>query len=295
MNYLLLGGAGFIGTHLAKRLLEEGNQVTIIDSLATSTSPDYGVNFIKGDISTMDLDIQLMEADLVYYLAGSVGVEYIDKNPSSTLFNNIDLMTKLIPAFERAQTKVIFSSTSEVYGEGPTFKESDHLSIGSPDKLRWGYACAKLMTEFMIKASTFPSVIVRFFNVVGPGQSGEYGMVLPRFMKAAKAGSNLIIYGDGKQVRSFCHIKDAVDALILLQDVEGIYNVGNDTPSTMNELATAVLRETATTSNMKYRPYEKDFSKEHGDIYYRVPNITKLKKLGYEPKFELKDIIRDML
>ncbi|MBT4795491.1 MAG: NAD(P)-dependent oxidoreductase, partial [Candidatus Marinimicrobia bacterium] len=97
MNYLLLGGAGFIGTHLAKRLLEEGNQVTIIDSLATSTSPDYGVNFIKGDISTMDLDIQLMEADLVYYLAGSVGVEYIDKNPSSTLFNNIDLMTKLIP------------------------------------------------------------------------------------------------------------------------------------------------------------------------------------------------------
>lgn len=294
MNYLLLGGAGFIGTHLAKRLLEEGNQVTIIDSLATSVSPDYGVNFIKDDVSQMDLIPFLREADVVYYLAGSVGVEYIDKNPSSTLFNNINLMTKLIPQFEEAQTKVIFSSTSEVYGEGP-FNEDNALSIGSPNKLRWGYACAKLMTEFMIKASSFPSVIVRFFNVVGPGQSADYGMVLPRFVKAAKAGSNLIIYGDGKQVRSFCHIKDAIDALMLLQDAEGIYNVGNDTPSSMNELAKAVLGEIATTSNMKYRPYERDFSKEHGDIYYRVPDITKLKELGYEPKYDLKDIIRDML
>ncbi len=295
MNILILGGAGFIGTHLAKRLKSEGHEVTIIDSLSTSVIPDYGVNFIKGDVSTMDLDIYLIEADLVYYLAGSVGVEYIDKNPSTTLFNNIDLMTKLIPAFERAQTKVIFSSTSEVYGEGPTFKESDHLSIGSPDKLRWGYACAKLMTEFMIKASTFPSVIVRFFNVVGPGQSSAYGMVLPRFVEAAKAGRNLIIYGDGKQVRSFCHITDAIDALILLQDAEGTYNVGNGTPTSMNELAKAVLGALSTTSNMVYRPYERDFSKEHGDIYYRVPDIAKLKTLGYEPKFELNDIIEDML
>lgn len=295
MNILLLGGAGFIGTHLAKRLKSEGHIVTIIDSLSTSIAPDYGVNFIKGDISEMDLDIQLMEADLVYYLAGSVGVEYIDKNPSSTLFNNINLMNKLIPAFERAQTKVIFSSTSEVYGEGPTFKESDALSIGSPDKLRWGYACAKLMTEFMIKASTFPSVIVRFFNVVGPGQSGDYGMVLPRFMTAAKSGKNLIVYGDGEQIRSFCHIKDAVNALLLLQDKEGIYNIGNDQPATISDLAKTVIKLTNTTSVIQYTPYEIDFSKEHDDIYYRVPDITKLKGLGYEPKYELKDIIKDML
>jgi UDP-glucose 4-epimerase len=151
------------------------------------------------------------------------------------------------------------------------------------------------MTEFMIKASTFPSVIVRFFNVVGPGQSSAYGMVLPRFVEAAKAGRNLIIYGDGKQVRSFCHITDAIDALILLQDAEGTYNVGNGTPTSMNELAKAVLGTLSTTSNMVYRPYERDFSKEHGDIYYRVPDITKLKALGYEPKFELNDIIEDML
>ena len=275
-------------------MIKEGNTVTVIDSLDTSKVPDYAVDFVKCNILDLDLAPYMQEADVVYYLAGAVGVEYIDKNPSSTLFNNIELMNKLIPIFEKYQKKVIFSSTSEVYGEGP-FKEDNNLSIGPPTKLRWGYACAKLMTEFMIRASTFPSVIVRFFNVVGPGQSSEYGMVLPRFVEAAKAGKNLIVYGDGKQVRSFCHIKDAVNALKLLETEEGIYNVGNDTPTSMNELALAVLGELATTSSKKFRPYEKDFSKEHGDIYYRVPDISKLKELGYEPKYNLRDIIKDML
>ena len=295
MNYLLLGGAGFIGTHLSKRLIEDGHNVTIIDSLVTASSPDYGVKFIKGDVGNMDLDPYLSETDIVYYLAGSVGVEYIDKNPSSTLFNNIALMTALIPQFEKHQVKVIFSSTSEVYGEGP-FNEDNNLSIGAPTKLRWGYACAKLMTEFMLRASTFPSVIVRFFNVVGPGQSGDYGMVLPRFVSAAKAGQNLIVYGDGKQIRSFCHIKDAVDGIIIASNTNGeLFNIGNDTPTSMNELASAVLKEVHTTAMAEHVPYERDFSKEHGDIYYRVPDINKIKKLGYEPKYDLSDIIKDML
>jgi len=295
MNYLLLGGAGFIGTHLAKNLIEEGHSVTIVDSLSTSEVPDYGAVFLKGDVSTMDLNTQMEEADIVYYLAGSVGVEHIDKNPSSTLFNNISIMSKLIPLFEKHQKKVIFSSTSEVYGEGPTFKESDPLSIGSPDKLRWGYACAKLMTEFMIKASTFPSVIIRFFNVVGPGQSGEYGMVLPRFISAVNTDKSIVVYGDGKQVRSFCHVKDAVVALRLLEGEEGTYNVGNDSPTTIVDLAISVIQTAKVKCRVEFRKYEQDFSDQHGDIMNRVPDISKLRKLGYEPQYNLMDIIKDML
>jgi UDP-glucose 4-epimerase len=289
-----LGGAGFIGTHLAKKLIEEGEEVTIVDSLSTSKLPDYEVNFIEGDIQSMELNELFSSTDIIYYLAGSVGVEYIDKNPSSTLFNNISLMNKLVPLFEKHQKKVIFSSTSEVYGEGP-FSEDNNLSIGPPSQLRWGYACAKLMTEFMIKASTFPSVIIRFFNVVGPGQSAEYGMVLPRFIEAAKTGSNLIVYGDGKQVRSFCHIKDAVKAILLLREEEGIFNIGNSTPTSIGELANAVLRLIGTTSVIQYVPYERDFSNQHGDIYNRIPNISKIRDLGYNTEYDLNNIIEDMI
>jgi len=289
-----LGGAGFIGTHLAKKLIEEGEEVTIVDSLSTSKLPDYEVNFIEGDIQSMELNELFSSTDIIYYLAGSVGVEYIDKNPSSTLFNNISLMNKLVPLFEKHQKKVIFSSTSEVYGEGP-FSEDNNLSIGPPSQLRWGYACAKLMTEFMIKASTFPSVIIRFFNVVGPGQSAEYGMVLPRFIEAAKTGSNLIVYGDGKQVRSFCHIKDAVKAILLLREEEGIFNIGNSTPTSIGELANAVLRLVKTTSVVQHVPYERDFSNQHGDIYKRIPNISKIRDLGYNTEYDLNNIIEDMI
>jgi UDP-glucose 4-epimerase len=294
MRHLLLGGAGFIGTHLAKKLIEEGEEVTIVDSLSTSKLPDYKVNFIEGDIQSMELNELFSSTDIIYYLAGSVGVEYIDKNPSSTLFNNISLMNKLVPLFEKHQKKVIFSSTSEVYGEGP-FSEDNNLSIGPPSKLRWGYACAKLMTEFMIKACTFPSVIVRFFNVVGPGQSAEYGMVLPRFIEAAKTGNNLIVYGDGEQIRSFCHIKDAVEALLLLRKAEGIFNIGNDTPTSIGELANLVLRLVKTTSVVQHVPYERDFSNQHGDIYKRIPNISKIRDLGYNTEYDLNNIIEDMI
>ena len=313
MNILILGGAGFIGQHLVHKLLdgdeyfgERNNRVVIVDNLETSTIDlnDFKkyknlFSFVEGDISTMedkDLLKLFRKADKIYQFAGSVGVEHIDKNPSTTLFNNIALMNKLIPLFNKAKSHVTFASTSEIYGEGPTFSEEDNASIGPSSKLRWGYATAKLMMEFMIRASNFPYTIIRFFNVVGPGQTGKYGMVMPRFVDAAKAGKNLIVYGDGEQVRSFCHIKDAIEGILIASNTDGeLFNVGNGTPTSMNELATAVLRETATTSNMKYRPYEKDFSKEHGDIYYRVPDITKLKELGYEPKYDLKDIIRDML
>ena len=234
MKYLILGGAGFIGTHLAKQLIEDGHSVTIIDSLATSTHPNNS-NFVWGDIRDMDIEPFIKQCDVVYHLAGSVGVSHIDKNPQQTLFNNVELMNTLLPLFEKHQKKVIFASTSEIYGEGP-FSENDNASIGPSSTLRWGYAASKLLTEFMITASTFPYTIVRFFNVTGPGQSGNYGMVLPTFIERAQHNLPLPTYGDGKQIRSFCHIKDAIDALQLVEHTNReIYNIGNETPISIIE------------------------------------------------------------
>lgn len=295
MKYLLLGGAGFIGTHLSKRLLDEGHDVTVVDSLTTSTTPPHNVSFIEGDIRTLDMDDLFTDHDVVHHLASSVGVSHIDNNPQQSLFNNVELMNRLIPLFEKHQKKVIFASSSEIYGEGP-FSETDNASIGPSSVLRWGYAASKLLTEFMISASTFPSVIVRFFNVTGPGQSGEYGMVLPRFIEKAKQNLPLLVYGNGNQTRSFCHVDDAVDALRLIEDNNNeIYNIGTDFAITILDLAKLVINTTSSESEIILTPYEKVFSEHHGEILNRVPNIAKLRTLGYDPKYTINDIIRDMV
>ena len=297
MKYLLLGGAGFIGTHLAKRLIKEGNDVTIIDSLVTSNAPDYPVNFIHADIRFLDtLESYIADADTIYFLAGSVGVAHIDKHPTETLDNNLGLMNTLVPLFEKHQKPVIFSSTSEVYGDGP-FSEDNNLSIGPPTKLRWAYACAKLMTEFKLAASTFPYVIFRFFNVVGPGQLGDYGMVLPRFINAAKNNEDLVVYGHGQQVRSFCHVDDAVEYMRRLETTYGeIFNLGTGEPITILELAHKVKELSGSQSNITLVPYKEAFSDQHGDIIKRVPILTKLKYFsGYMPAHDIETIIKDML
>jgi len=241
------------------------------------------------------LDLMLY-CDRIYHLAGSVGVEHIDKDPSGTLFNNINLNNKLIPLFQQAGKHVVFSSTSEIYGEGP-FKETDNASIGPSSKLRWGYATAKLMMEFMLQASNIPFTTVRFFNVVGPGQVGDYGMVLPRFINAAKKGEDLIVYGTGEQVRSFCHIDDAIDALQRASQVQGeLFNIGNVEPVTIKQLAERVITLSGSTSKVVLVPYEDAFSRHHGDISNRVPDLTKIMNLtGYAPRYKLDDIIRSML
>jgi UDP-glucose 4-epimerase len=296
MKYLLLGGAGFIGTHLAKKLIALGHDVTIIDNLSTSLRPDFPVKFIETNIIYAPLDEHLIEADVIYFLAGSLGVDYIDKNPKTSLDNNLGLLYKLIPLFQRYNKKVIFSSTSEVYGDGP-FSEDNNLTIGPPTKLRWAYAAAKLMTEFAIIANTFPYTIVRFFNVVGPGQLPDYGMVLPRFIRAAKAGEDLTVYGTGDQVRSFCHVEDAVDALVKLEAINGeIFNLGSDDPITIIDLAQRVISVSNSTSNIKIVPYSDVFSTNHGDILNRIPNLEKLiRHTRFAPKHSLDDIIRDCL
>lgn len=305
-----MGGAGFIGQHLTKALFDLKERhvgVTVIDNLKTSTKEGLEqfkehknlYRFIEADLTTINDNEFLKIArkhDKIFHLAGSVGVENVDRDPSGTLFNNLALANKLIPLFQQLNRHVTFASTSEIYGEGP-FNEEDNASIGPSSKLRWGYASAKLTTEFMIRASNFPYTLVRFFNVVGPGQLGDYGMVLPRMVYAAKNNKDLIVYGDGKQVRSFCHVSDAVDALIKLSDTNGeLFNIGNDKPSTIIELAERVIELSGSQSKIKLVPYEQAFSKQHGDIYRRVPDLTKIKQaIGYDPKHTLDDIIKDML
>jgi len=311
MNYLILGGAGFIGQHLTKALFSQKERhvgVTVIDNLKTANRESIEqfkqyknlYRFIEADLTTID-DTEFLKIarkhDKIFMLAGSVGVENVDKNPSETLFNNLALANKLIPLFQQLRNRhVTFASTSEIYGEGP-FNEESNASIGPSSKLRWGYASAKLTTEFMIRASDFPYTIVRFFNVVGPGQLGDYGMVLPRMINSAKSNTNIIVYGDGNQVRSFCHVDDAVDALIKLSDTTGeLFNIGNDEPISIKDLAQRVIDISGSQSKIDIIPYEQAFSKHHGDIYKRIPDLTKIKlTIGYRPKYTLDMIIKDML
>ena len=235
--------------------------------------------------------------DKIYHLAGSVGVSKVDKDPKSSINNNINLATKLTPLFEQARRHVVFSSTSEVYGNGP-FNEEDSTSIGPSSESRWGYASSKLTTEFMLRSCGCPYTIARFFNVVGPNQLADYGMVLPRFINAAKSGEDLIVHGDGSQVRSFCHVKDAVESLIKISEIDKeLFNIGNDNqPIAMKDLAQKVIDLSGSSSKIKYVPYEEAFVNKFKDINHRVPDLTKLKHFtGYVPQYDLDDIIKEML
>lgn len=309
MNHLILGGAGFIGQNLTKALFNQKLRqtgVTVIDNLSTSKFDKTQFaqyknlyRFIEGDLTSMTKN-ELLEIvrkhDKIWFLAGSVGVEHIDKNPHDTLMNNVKLAHNLLPFFKEAKRHVVFTSTSEVYGEGP-FEESSNAHIGSSDKLRWGYASSKLTTEFMIRSSGVPYTILRLFNVTGAGQIGDFGMVLPRFVEAAKSGQDLIVYGSGDQVRSFCHIKDATKAMLKTSEIAGeLFNIGNDNPITINDLAKRVIEISGSSSKILHVPYEKAFSKNHGDIDRRVPNLDKLKRFTeYVPEHNLDDIIKEML
>lgn len=294
MKYLVLGGAGFIGTHLTKKLTENKNQVVIIDSCITSKKPNFDVNFIEEDITKMDIEPYVQKSDVIYFLAGSVGVEDIIKNPHVKLLNNINLITKLTPLFQKYNKKVIFSSTSEVYGNGP-FSEENSLTIGNTKEVRWSYACSKLISEFMLMTSYIPAVIVRFFNVVGPGQVGNYGMVLPKFVNWAKNNEDIIIYGDGNQIRSFCHVKDAIEMLVQVEKYDReIFNIGVSNPISINELAEKVIK--ITNSKSKIIHINKNQIENYSDIDYRVPNLNKLKEhIIYKTNYTLDDIIKDML
>mgnify|MGYP003586504627 CR=1 FL=1 len=309
---LITGGAGFVGSNLTERYLKDGYRVTVLDSFKTgklqnirNLEKSENLITIHQNIATMSdtqLDGLVKRSSLVYHLASTVGVELVDNEPKETSTDNLKGTLKLVSILEKYNKPLIFTSTSEVYGSRETgkFCEDDSLVIGSPKKLRWSYACSKLMQEFIIRSHKIDSIILRLFNVVGNRQTGDYGMVLPRFIKNAKENKPLTIYGNGDQIRCFCHIKDCVEAVIRLSKTKEcyneIYNIGNDEESTIKKLAERVIELSGSKSTIEYKDYASNFSENHAEIMRRVPSIDKLKAhIGYSPKYNLDSIIKDLL
>lgn len=313
MKILITGGAGFIGSHLADRLHAEGHEVTVIDNLSTGRYANIG--YLEGKerfrliIDTV-LNENLMEelikeADRVFHMASAVGVKLIMERPVQTI-ETIFKGTYVVLSFcARYRKRVLIPSTSEVYGKGTAvpFREEDDILKGSTSKHRWAYACAKELDEFLAlahwKESRLPVVIVRLFNTVGPRQTGQYGMVVPRFVKSAIENKPLSVYGDGTQSRCFAHVADVVDALIKLLETPACFgqviNIGNDKEITIKDLAEKVIELTGSKSEIQYVPYESVYGDGFEDMRRRVPSLEKARRLiGYNPTRTLEDIINDV-
>jgi UDP-glucose 4-epimerase len=308
---LVTGGAGFIGSHLAERLLADGNSVVVIDDFSTGSADNLraaashpNLRVIESRISTCSELPQLAaRAGAIYHLAAAVGVELVVKSPIHTLETNLHETEVLLKAASENRTPVLLASTSEVYGksEKPVFSEEDDLLIGPPNRSRWGYACSKLMDEFLALAyaqeKSLPVTITRLFNTVGPRQTGRYGMVLPRFIAAAKRGQSLMVYGDGLQSRCFCFVKDTVEALVRLQNCPAargeVFNIGSTEEISILELARLVVKTLGAKSAIELIPYDQAYTSGFEDMRRRKPGIEKLAAaVGFHPTTTLREIIR---
>jgi UDP-glucose 4-epimerase len=307
---LVTGGAGFIGSHLVERLLKDGHRVTVIDDCSTGSLENLavvrehsGLRIFQAKVSECaELEQIVSESSAVYHLAAAVGVELVVHSPIRTIETNLHETEVLFEAAGRHSTPVLLTSTSEVYGKSskPAFDEEDDLIIGPPHLGRWSYACSKLMDEFLALAFAnergLPVVIARLFNTVGPRQTGRYGMVLPRFIAAAREGQPLPVYGDGKQTRCFCYVGDTVEALIRLQNTPAamgeVFNVGNTEEVTIHELAKKVIKTLHSTSELEFKSYDQAYAKGFQDMLRRKPVIDKLYRVtGFQPQTKLQQII----
>ena len=284
MRYLITGGAGFIGCHLAEKLLSAGHSVTVIDDLCTGSNQNIdrlkamrGFNYVFESIFNRHLLAELIDdADAVFHLAASVGVRLIVESPVRTIENNVKGTEAVLEFANKKQKKVLITSTSEVYGKSTKipFTEEDDLVMGGTQKGRWSYACSKAIDEFLAlaywKEKGLPVVIARLFNTVGPRQTGRYGMVLPSFVRAALAGKPLTVFGDGTQSRCFCHVKDTVGALAKLIEhpdaVGEIFNVGSEEEISIGELAELVKAMTRSASPIQYIPYDQAYEAGFEDM-----------------------------
>jgi UDP-glucose 4-epimerase len=313
-SILITGGAGFIGSHLADALIERGDRVAIIDDLSTGAVAN--IRHLKGHPNfsyTLDtianeavLAELIDESDAVVHLAAAVGVQLIVQSPVRTIETNVN-GTELVLRWAAKKGKtVLIASTSEVYGksEHAPFREDDDLVLGPSTINRWSYACSKLLDEFLAlayhKERDLPVIIARLFNTVGPRQTGRYGMVLPRFVRAALRDVPLRVYGDGQQTRCFCYVGDTVRALIALLDhpdaVGKIFNVGNPQEVSILELAQRVVRLAQSSSPIVLVPYEHAYEAGFEDMRRRVPDISRLTALtGFRPTLDLDDIIRTVI
>jgi len=311
VRYLVTGGAGFIGSHLVEKLITRGDQVVILDDLSTGMPKNLAtvegkVTFHKGNILDSSIIEKLVaECDFVVHLAAALGVLNIVNKPLESLKTNLQGSEIVLEAADKYKKPILIASTSEVYGKNdkvPLNEEDDRI-IGHPLKSRWSYSEAKAVDEslayFYYLENKLPVRIVRFFNTVGPRQVGHYGMVVPRFVSAALRNEPLPVYGSGDQIRCFCHVDDAVRALLLVMDSEKavgeVFNVGNDQQITIMELAKKVIELTGSTSSIEKIAYEKAYPEGFEDMQRRVPDISKIRQvLGWTPEINLDQIIKDI-
>jgi UDP-glucose 4-epimerase len=311
---LLTGGAGFIGSHLAERLLQLGYEVLVIDDLSTGSIENIshlktvpGFSYTIDSINNESLLAELIDrSDVVFHLAAAVGVKLIVEQPVRTIETNVHGTEVVLKHASKKRKLVVLASTSEVYGKSTDvpFREGAELVLGATVKHRWAYACSKLLDEFLAlaywKERRLPVVIVRLFNTVGPRQTGQYGMVLPTFVGQAIAGRPLTVFGDGRQSRSFTYVGDVVDALVGLarepRAVGEVFNVGSRNEVTIRELAERVKQLAESDSVIQYVPYDEAYEAGFEDMPRRVPDLSKIRALiGYEPKLGLDDIIRSVV
>jgi UDP-glucose 4-epimerase len=310
LRYLITGGAGFIGSHLAERLLDRGDHVALLDNLSTGSMENIRhlkssdrMQYHLDNIENRQLVAELVDgADVVVHLAAAVGVKLIVESPVRTIETNVNGTQMILEAACKKRKLVLTASTSEVYGKNTNvpFHEDADLVLGPTTKGRWSYAASKALDEFLAlsywKEKKLPVIVVRLFNTVGPRQTGRYGMVLPNFVKSALDNTVISIYGNGKQSRCFCDVRDTVEGLIRLMDsqqaIGEVVNVGNTEEITIEALAHKVKERTRSTSPIEYVPYDQAYEPGFEDMMRRVPSVDKLHSLtGFRPQTSLAEII----
>lgn len=314
MRYLITGGAGFVGSHLAEELLRRSHEVYVIDDLSTGTIHNIRhlkthdrFHYVIETCSNRHLLAELVDGvDIIYHLAAAVGVKLIVESPVRTIETNIRLTEVVLEVANKKKRPVFVASTSECYGKSEQFpfNEEGDLVLGPSSKGRWSYACSKLIDEFLaiayFRERKLPTVVGRLFNTVGPRQTGQYGMVVPTFVRQALAGAPLTVYGDGQQSRCFCHVSDVVRALIGLTEKSEAYgqvfNIGNTQEISMLDLAHEVIRLTGSRSEVVFVPYEKAYEPGFEDMPRRVPDLGKIQALiGWQPTIGLTQILNDVI
>lgn len=314
MKVLITGGAGFIGSHLAERLLNDGHEVTIIDDLSTGSRENFEhltdesrFRWVVDTILNLPvLEKLVADSQMIYHLAAAVGVQYVIQNPLKSLQINIEGTNQVLELALQHDCRVLVTSTSETYGKSERipFREDDDVILGATTVRRWGYAYSKAVDEFLCFAyyreKKLPVVVARLFNITGPRQTGAYGMVVPRFVKQALMEQPLTVYGDGKQSRCFTHVSDAVEGLVALAEkpeaAGQVFNVGSDFEITIEDLARKIKEMTGSASEIKYIPYEDAYERGFEDMARRLPDITKIQQLtGYRPRASLEEILEEVI